>query len=74
MGSDDNLSLTTVHPNRGGGGQDDLVANSTTLLYGDLWSGVTYVFFSDEDETTTERWSTLANVGGNDPSYYSDYE
>ena len=67
MGVADTLSLTSVHPDVGGGGIDAVVPGSTTLFYAGLWAGVTYAFFSDEGDTNYE---TVAHSGGDDPSYY----
>jgi len=67
MGAGSSIALTSVHPDQDGAGLDAVVAGSTTLLHGGLWAGVTYVFFSNEGDTTYE---TVANVGGDDPSYY----
>ena len=63
MGANDSLSLTSV---------DSISAVSpgnTTLFSAGLWAGVTYVFFSNEGDTD---YNTVAHVGGDDPSYYTD--
>ena len=67
MGANDSLSLTSVHPDVGGAGVGAVAPGSTTLFHSGIWSGVTYVFFSNEGETD---YNTVANVGGDDPSYY----
>ena len=61
MGADSSLSLESVAT------IPEVVAGSTTLFSVGLWAGVTYAFFSNEGDTNYE---TLANVGGDDPSYY----
>ena len=67
LGRDDYVSLSSAHPDAGGAGIDAVVAGSTTLFHVGLWSGVTYVFFSNAGDT---GYQTIANVGGDDPSYY----
>ena len=64
---DDFVSLTSVYPDVGGAGLDALAAGSTTLFHAGLWAGVTYAFYSNRGDT---GYNTLANAGGDDPSYY----
>ena len=61
MGADSSLALTGVSS------IPEVVAGSTTLFNSGLWAGVTCAFFSNEGDTNYE---TLANVGGDDASYY----
>jgi hypothetical protein len=67
MGSSNSLSLSSVHPDVGGGGLDDVVAGSTTLMHVGLWAGVTYAFFSNEGDGD---YANVAHSGGDDTSYY----
>ncbi len=67
MGASSSISLTSVHPDRGGAGLSAVVGGSTTIFHAGLWAGVTYVFFSNEGSTNYE---TVAASGGDDPSYY----
>ena len=69
MGPSSSVSLTSVHPDVGGAGIDAVAGGSTTLFHSGLWAGVTYAFFSNEGETNYE---TVAESGGDDPSYYAE--
>ena len=57
-------SLTSVHPDVGGGGIDDVVSSSTTLLHGGLASEVTYAVWDISD--------VCVHCSGDDCGYYSD--
>ena len=71
MGGSNFVSLMTVHPDISGRTPSEARAavedGIATLFHVGLWEGVTYVFFSNEGDT---GYNTIANVGGDDTSYY----
>ena len=71
MGESSFVTLSSVHPDVSGmtpaAARAAVEDGSTTLFHVGLWAGVTYAFYSNEGDT---GYNTLANVGGDDTTYY----